>query len=114
MSVYHVSTSRVPRQCAWKTIYHVAEQVKNGYVYDFRNKYVELILQSPVVWIFCNDPPDYSKLSTDRWKVWHLSASRELVEGAAAPVTITPLSPPPLGSIAEAASPSVLILPKKR
>lgn len=109
-------TFDVPRYASkkqWEAIYHVAEQVKRGRVYDFRNHYKGGVRDAPVVWIFCNDLPNFSKMAKDRWKIWTLDADFNLVGGAAAPVTVVP--PPLLGSLslAIAAFSTPLIYSKK-
>lgn len=50
----------------WKAI----EQVKNGIVIDLRYTFKQLIMGSPVIWVFTNQEPDMRALSMDRWKVW--------------------------------------------
>lgn len=53
-----------------QSIYKAIEQVKNGVVLDLRYKYTELIMGSPVIWIFTNQMPDCKFLSMDRWRYW--------------------------------------------
>lgn len=53
-------------------IYSAIEQIKNGYLYDFRYKYKEYWIDSPQVWVFTNCLPDLSMLSQDRWKIWQI------------------------------------------
>lgn len=53
-----------------QSIYKAIEQVKNGVVIDLRYKYTELIMGSPVIWIFTNQLPERDYLSRDRWKYW--------------------------------------------
>lgn len=56
-----------------RSIYKAVEQIKNGVVMDFRYQYKELIMGSPVIWIFTNQEPDRRFLSADRWKLWKIS-----------------------------------------
>jgi hypothetical protein len=111
-SLYTFDIPKTATAKQWYTIYHVAEQVKRGRVYDFRNRFAGGIMDAPVVWIFCNDPPDYSKLSSDRWKIWTIDADLNLVGGAAAPVTVNPPSLL-IDSEAKAAFSTPLIYSKK-
>lgn len=55
-----------------KSIYKAIEQIKNGVVMDFRYQYKELIMGSPVIWIFTNQAPPRHMLSADRWKIWKI------------------------------------------
>lgn len=52
------------------SIFKAIEQIKNGIVIDLRYKYTELIMGSPVVWIFTNQMPEAMYLSKDRWRYW--------------------------------------------
>lgn len=52
------------------SIFKAIEQIKNGVVIDLRYKYTELIMGSPVIWIFTNQMPEASFLSKDRWRYW--------------------------------------------
>ena len=54
------------------------EELKNGYVYDKRNRFHFRIQEPPHVWIFCNDIPPVTAASRDRWKFWRISKNREL------------------------------------
>lgn len=57
------------------------EEIKGGYVYDVRNHWKDWDFDSPPIWVFCNDVPDWSSLSMDRWRKWHINRARELVPG---------------------------------
>lgn len=74
--------SEIHMRSIWKAV----EQVKNGVVIDLRYKYTQLIMGSPVVWVFTNEEPNLSLLSTDRWRFWsvkddRLVRRRILIEG---------------------------------
>jgi hypothetical protein len=51
-------------------LYTAIEEIKGGYVYDERNHYTEWWYDSPRVWVFTNQVPDFKLLSADRWKLW--------------------------------------------
>lgn len=59
-------------------IYSAIESIKSGYLYDLRNKYKEWDIDSPQIWVFCNELPDLSLLSLDRWKIWKINDKKEL------------------------------------
>ncbi len=61
-------------------VYTEIEQVKQGWLYDVRYKWKEWDIDSPPVWVFSNHLPDNKLLSNDRWKVWTINDSYELVE----------------------------------
>lgn len=60
-------------------LYTAIEEIKGGYVYDERNHFQEWWFDSPRVWVFTNDVPDFSYLSEDRWRCWTISDKKELV-----------------------------------
>lgn len=56
------------------------ESIKNGYVYDDRYEFKEMIFGSPNVWVFCNKLPNQKLVSRDRWKIWKITDQMELAE----------------------------------
>lgn len=46
------------------------ETVKDGFAFDIRHKYRKVHFRKPHIWIFCNDLPDLTKLTYDRWQFW--------------------------------------------
>lgn len=60
-------------------IYSAIESIKDGYAFDTRYKYRELTFDCPNIWIFSNTLPDYSLLSSDRWKTWIVNEDKELI-----------------------------------
>jgi hypothetical protein len=60
-------------------MYSAIEQIKKGKVYDMRYSYKEWWFNSPQIWVFGNHMPDLSMLSADRWKIWSIDASMDLV-----------------------------------
>ena len=53
-------------------LYSACEQIKKGKLYDCRYHYKKYWIDSPAVWVFTNEKPDLSMLSTDRWKIWEV------------------------------------------
>lgn len=60
-------------------LYSGIEQIKKGKLYDTRNCYKDWWIDSPSVWVFCNEQPKISMLSRDRWRFWKI-VDKELVE----------------------------------
>lgn len=60
-------------------IYSAMEQIKKGKVFDLRYKYKKWWFDSPAVWVFSNMPPDIKQMSMDRWNLWMINESKELV-----------------------------------
>jgi len=61
-------------------IYTAIEQIKKGKLFDLRYKYKEYWIDSPQIWVFSNIEPDLSMLSHDRWRIWSVSDTKELVK----------------------------------
>lgn len=59
-------------------LYTAIEEIKGGYVYDERNHFVEWWYDSPRVWVFTNQLPDFSYLSNDRWRLWCITKDNKL------------------------------------
>lgn len=55
------------------------ETVKDGYAYDDRYSFKEKVFDCPNIWVFGNVKPDFNVMSTDRWKVWTVTDSYELI-----------------------------------
>jgi len=53
-------------------MYSALETIKNGYAYDDRYSFKEKVFDCPNIWVFTNNIPDISYLSTDRWKFWNI------------------------------------------
>lgn len=60
-------------------LYTAIEEIKGGYVYDERNHFQEWWYDSPRVWVFTNQVPDFSYLSKDRWRLWEINEKNCLV-----------------------------------
>lgn len=62
-------------------MYRALEQIKDGHVYELRNRYQEWWFDSPQIWVFCNTLPQNGYLSKDRWKIWEIDEERRLIPG---------------------------------
>jgi len=54
----------------YKQLYATIEMVKDGYLWDVRNKGRTVTIERPHVWVFTNTMPMTSWLSPDRWALW--------------------------------------------
>lgn len=87
---YAVPTSRcyifdMPRAIPKKNLqglYSAIETIKDGHLYDARYVYKEKWIDSPNIWVFTNKLPDFSWMSSDRWKIWVVNDEYELVKYA--------------------------------
>lgn len=77
-SVYFIDLPRCENGKNQDAIFSAIEEIKNGYCYDDRYKFQDLVFDPPHVWVFCNCVPDIRRLSHDRWRLWTIS-NRELV-----------------------------------
>lgn len=60
----------IPRSTRWTNQLYVAvETVKDGLVYDTRYHSTIRNIRGVKVLVFCNTPPNLSKLSSDRWRL---------------------------------------------
>lgn len=59
-------------------MYGAIEELKNGYCWDDRYEFKEKIFDSPQIFIFTNELPDFSLLSGRRWVLWEVS-NNELI-----------------------------------
>lgn len=63
------------------SFYSAVETIKDGYAFDDRYSFKDKDFDCPNIWIFCNTLPDLEVLgSMDRWKVWDIDDSFNLVE----------------------------------
>ena len=67
--------------------YGAVEQIKNGLVFSGKYEGDQLVFNCPHVIVFGNSPPDYGKMSGDRWKVHRINVFEELV-GAGVPAQL--------------------------
>ncbi|AUM61904.1 Rep [uncultured virus] len=62
----------IPRSQQDYLNYGAIEQIKNGLVFSGKYEGCQLVFNCPHVFVFANEPPDLSKMSMDRWKVYHI------------------------------------------
>lgn len=53
-------------------LWSAVEQIKNGYLYDKRNKFHDMWIEPPKILVFANEEPPYEALSQDRWQVFEI------------------------------------------
>ena len=59
-----------------RQLYTAIEQIKKGKLFDVRYHYTEWWIDSPCIWVFANELPDTTLLSSDRWIIWEFSNER--------------------------------------
>lgn len=67
-----VDLTRSTNQKRLKGLYDCLEDIKNGWVTDWRYEFKQWDFDAPVVWVMCNSMPNPAWLSPDRWRFWHL------------------------------------------
>lgn len=66
----------VSRQDYNKISYSALEAISNGFFFSTKYESSMCILPNPVnICVFCNSPPDYNAMSSDRWNVINLGSS---------------------------------------
>jgi len=73
-----VDLTRCSDQVRLKNLYDALEDIKNGWVTDWRYNFKEWDFDSPVVWVMCNSMPNPKWLSNDRWKFWTIDDEKKL------------------------------------
>lgn len=69
----------IPRENINGTSYKSIEAIKNGMVCNTKYETGVKVFNSPHIIVFCNYPPDVSKLSKDRWRIHNIvELSRQL------------------------------------
>lgn len=54
------------------SLYSGIESIKDGFCFDDRYQYKEVVFDCPVIWVFTNTMPDLNYLSKDRWAFWEV------------------------------------------
>lgn len=67
-----IDLPRTYRHERLEQMYSAIEQIKNGRLWDWRHKTTIWWIDSPVIWVFSNDPPALDALTPDRWRVWKI------------------------------------------
>jgi len=73
-----VDLTRSSDQKHLKNVYDAIEDIKNGWVTDWRYGFKEWDFDSPVVWVMCNSLPNPCWMSMDRWRFWTIDANLEI------------------------------------
>jgi len=60
-------------------IFTAIESIKDGYAYDKRYKFRDETFERPVVWVFSNVLPPTECLSADRWRLWNVDPTGEVL-----------------------------------
>jgi len=92
-------------------MYNAIEVIKDGTVYDHRNKFVELIIGSPMIWVFTNEMPELLTYTPDRWKLWTINDQKELVALTVPTITPADVRPVTIGRDAKLANITGLKIP---
>jgi len=81
MPVYLFDLSRSkPQDWAKDDIPAAMEGIKNGLFVNTKYDVTQVIMACPHVWMFCNNLPNLSSMSRDRWRFWSVNPiSKELV-----------------------------------
>ena len=69
-------------------LYSAIEQIKNGYLCDTRHHYKDWWINSPIIWVFSNELPDRRYLSGDRWKIFEINETFELIPYVEKPLDV--------------------------
>lgn len=80
---YRAYTIDVPRALQYKhqdniDLWLAIEDLKGGYVYDWRNKGRDRIQDCPQLWVFTNYMPPLKYITKERWKIWKINPARIL------------------------------------
>lgn len=65
----------IPRsvdQTRLKGMYVAIEQIQTGWTYDWRNCFKQWYMDTPKIWVFCNEAPNIKWLTPDRWKTYDI------------------------------------------
>lgn len=63
----------VPRCSAGYVSYSGIEQVANGCFFSSKYESMQVIIEPPIMLVFANVPPDMSKMSYDRWRIFRIN-----------------------------------------
>lgn len=78
---YLIDLPRAMKKTNMVGLFSAIEEIKSGYAYDDRYKFVEKFFDCPNIWVFTNYIPDSEYLSADRWKIWQINKwSKQLEE----------------------------------
>lgn len=61
-------------------LYSGIEIIKNGVAYDKRNRARKIRFDRPRIFVFTNTLPCFALMSKDRWNIWYINDTNELIE----------------------------------
>lgn len=71
----------IPRCTEGHLSYKALEEVKNGIITNTKYEAGTFVFNKPHVWVFSNELPNKSKMSSDRWKnIYTINDKHELIE----------------------------------
>ena len=76
---YMIDMPKALKKDKLHSFYTAIETVKGGYAFDDRYKFKDIFIDSPNIWVFTNTYPDTDLLVEDRWKLWRVNDTKELV-----------------------------------
>lgn len=76
---YLVDMPRAKDKLKMREFWSGIETLKSGYAYDDRYEFREKYINPPVIWLFTNSIPEDEMLSKDRWKIFEIDPSTELL-----------------------------------
>ncbi|QGH72666.1 MAG: Rep protein [CRESS virus sp. ctwD22] len=59
----------IPRSVQDYINYGAIEQIKNGLIFSGKYEGCQIVFNTPHIFVFANEEPDYDKMSLDRWNV---------------------------------------------
>jgi len=62
------------------SLYTAIEEIKTGYAWDDRYSFKEKFFDSPQIWVFTNNLPDFTLLTDDRWVLWEVDPETKTLE----------------------------------
>ncbi len=75
---YMIDMPRAMDKTRMSGFWSAIEQLKNGFVFDWRHKGLKKHMTQPRIWVFTNKLPNPAELSADRWKYWMISSTMTL------------------------------------
>lgn len=76
--IIFVDMERAADQANMAAIFCALERIKGGVVKDRRYKLRKVFFASPPIVVFMNQLPIASTLSSDRWRIWEMTPSKDL------------------------------------
>lgn len=76
--VFDLSRTK-PQDWAKDDISAAMEQIKNGYIVNWKFETGAFYMDPPHIWCFSNELPNLKSMSMDRWKLWEIDDLHRLV-----------------------------------